>query len=452
MKASCKSILTFLLFLSAAEGYCDWSTPAPISTTSDATNNVITSVTVSGNFLATWQDSTTHRPFFSIYNGTSWTTATTIAFSNLAIGTVVDTAVSSSGPILAVWNTPASAPTYSISSDNGATWSASHVIDAAGLPTFNVFCAASSAGQFIAIWQRASTSQPFFSIYNGTSWSASAAIPGSSPAVTNASIFVSTISSGIYIATWQDNASKDPFYSIYSAGSWSAPAAFGSTTAVNGSIIYNAVSSPTDILATWENGSQVPVYSIYNGTTWTAATDITGGAGQSNIFPSVTSPGQFIATWGNPSPNNFPTYSNYNGTSWSASAAISTASLAGADVFTSVNTSSGEIIATWMDTASTQPFFSIFTPPPLAPGNFTGVQRNNNFGVVSELYNTLSWSSSPGATGYSLYRNGTLIATLGPNTLSYMDHNQSSQPETYTLVAFNANGTSSSSTTTVRGK
>lgn len=75
---------------------------------------------------------------------------------------------------------------------------------------------------------------------------------------------------------------------------------------------------------------------------------------------------------------------------------------------------------------------------------FRGQRKTNNFGTVREYFNQLTWAQASGSNvaGYSLYRNGNLIATLsGASSTSYQDHNRPpSQTATYVLYAFDSNG------------
>ena len=65
-------------------------------------------------------------------------------------------------------------------------------------------------------------------------------------------------------------------------------------------------------------------------------------------------------------------------------------------------------------------------PDFLPPTNLSGVQKKNDFGLSYEWYNLLSWSpsSSVGVKGYCIYRDGVKIATVGPKTFNYEDHNR----------------------------
>jgi len=88
-----------------------------------------------------------------------------------------------------------------------------------------------------------------------------------------------------------------------------------------------------------------------------------------------------------------------------------------------------------------------YTPSILPPSHLQGVQKKNNFGFEYELYNQLTWtlSSSPQTTGYFIDRDGKNIATVNASTSTYQDHNQPrGVSSVYSLIAFDANGNTSS--------
>ena len=92
------------------------------------------------------------------------------------------------------------------------------------------------------------------------------------------------------------------------------------------------------------------------------------------------------------------------------------------------------------------------TPGPAFPGSLSGVQKKNDFGLFYEYYNVLSWTSPLNfpVAGYSVYRNGERIASLGPAALSYDDHDR--PPGTaaaYTVTAFDSGGFESDPATVV---
>ena len=80
---------------------------------------------------------------------------------------------------------------------------------------------------------------------------------------------------------------------------------------------------------------------------------------------------------------------------------------------------------------------------PLPPTNLIGFQRQNDFGTVSEFYNTLEWqpSSSLDVQGYNIYRDTVLIASENAFTTSYQDHDQPRGVAIlYGVAAFDENG------------
>jgi YVTN family beta-propeller protein len=78
-----------------------------------------------------------------------------------------------------------------------------------------------------------------------------------------------------------------------------------------------------------------------------------------------------------------------------------------------------------------------------SPANFSGIQKKNDFGTLSEYFNSLTWSraTASNVAGYYLYRNGQLLKTLSSTAVSYKDENRNPKAaDTYSLVTFSANG------------
>jgi hypothetical protein len=91
-------------------------------------------------------------------------------------------------------------------------------------------------------------------------------------------------------------------------------------------------------------------------------------------------------------------------------------------------------------------------PAPLPPSNLNGGQEKNDFGLLYELYNELTWAPSPSleVIGYFVYRDGKKIATVDASTHSYQDHNRKKGVSyMYAITAFNSSGGESSSATTI---
>ena len=90
---------------------------------------------------------------------------------------------------------------------------------------------------------------------------------------------------------------------------------------------------------------------------------------------------------------------------------------------------------------------AVIPQPVKAPSNISGGQGINDFGLMYELFNTVNWSASTstGVTGYNVYLNGELVATVGPSVLSYTDRNiAQGVSNTYSVIAFNSYGIKSS--------
>ncbi len=84
------------------------------------------------------------------------------------------------------------------------------------------------------------------------------------------------------------------------------------------------------------------------------------------------------------------------------------------------------------------------------PSNLQGKQKKNDFGLVSELYNQLTWTQSPSSEviGYVIYRDGEEIAEVDASTFSYEDHNRKKGvPYTYAITAINSSGSESAQIT-----
>lgn len=83
---------------------------------------------------------------------------------------------------------------------------------------------------------------------------------------------------------------------------------------------------------------------------------------------------------------------------------------------------------------------------PTPPSNLQGGQKKNDFVLMYELYNQLTWTPSPsvGVIGYYIYRDGVKIATVDATTYTYQDHNRKKGVSySYAVSAFDSGGESS---------
>jgi hypothetical protein len=132
----------------------------------------------------------------------------------------------------------------------------------------------------------------------------------------------------------------------------------------------------------------------------------------------------------------------YDGTSW-VNIAQDTSSFGEVsyEVYCCYDSNSKRIYAAWRDYKSPYSMRSAFYGTNTL--SLTGTQKSNDFAVVSEQFNALSWQSlSPQASSYQLERNGvTIEPPLGSKATSYEDHNRiSTTADTYLLTALDALG------------
>jgi hypothetical protein len=184
-----------------------WTTPATIpgSVIVAANSAVMSSYNVAlGEFVVTWRDSATNRPFFALFNGTTWTTPTAIPGS-IALN---------AGPVFAV-------PTaYS-----------------------------SLSGQTMAVWTDAATPHPFYSLFNGTSWTTPAALPLGS-GTNGTAIYVSFDAiSQRFLATWESTSTAHPIYSTFDGTTWSTPIAIPLSSTMTGASF--SAAGFNQFLVTW---------------------------------------------------------------------------------------------------------------------------------------------------------------------------------------------------------
>lgn len=443
-----RAMVTFVLSIGSIHA-APWSTPATIQTppTLQAFEDVTLSYnSTSGQILATWQDNTSHLPYYSIY-----TTG---------------------------WSAPQRIP---------------------GTSTVKVLIKTASelaAGRFIATWADGSTSLPTYSIFTSGTWSTAASF-GTVTALGDVNVSFDSLTSE-FLATWTTTAAGNAtYYSIFNVGSWSTPALIGSSVAV--SDVVNAFDPATpQFLAVWATSGSLE-YSIFNGSTWTAAAPIPGSVSSAPFVAFNPSTGQFIATWTSSaipissffssgawsaSPvtisNTFPvlnevfpsydsgtgqfnatwvdtrdhpTFAFYDGTSWTTSN-ITTAFLADFNVFSVFDASTDQIFATWTDASTLFPTYSFNLAPPTSapppPSNFQGVQKKNNFAIESELFNQLTWVypiTSSTIVSYKVYRDGVVIAQLPVLQFEYEDHNRTKNVSyTYSITSIDSSGNESSIT------
>lgn len=456
--------------MAITQSYADWSIPATISSTQVLFDVSTSFDPLTGQGLATWTDFNSF-PTYSLYMpGFGWSTPSTITNNtsfeaNHNVFTSFDTL---SQQFLALWSDKKNngQPIYAFFTPR-LGWSTPLPISStstrADLDVFPFFDP--SSGQFLATWADSNNNNyPTYSLFTpGKGWSPLATIPAKPSSESLFDIYIAfNPSMGQFLATWADSTNHNyPTYSFFTAATgWSSPLTIqippSSAAAHNIFTSFNPASG--QFLAVWAdiNNNNYPTYSLYTpGTGWSPPSTIQTPAfsqADLDVFPAFD-PGtnQFLATWTAANNSNSPTYALYTpGTGWSPPSTISlTPTFAHFHVFNSFNFRARQFLATWSDENNHfYPTYSFYSFP---PQGFAGEQKINNFGVVSERFNALSWQINTGVIQYHLYRNGTLIATLKGTADSYQDHNQPKYKQIYLLVADYGVGANASATITVGG-
>lgn len=95
----------------------------------------------------------------------------------------------------------------------------------------------------------------------------------------------------------------------------------------------------------------------------------------------------------------------------------------------------------------TRPYGIAFIPQTTAPvANLTAAQGKNDFGLIYEYINILTWQALAGtsASRYNIYRDNVLIGSVGGDTFTFIDHNQIPGTRiTYSVSSVDANGNES---------
>ncbi len=442
-----------------------WSPAMPIPNSPPVQNDVFVLFDPAlKKSLATWIDKTSGHPTFAFFDGVSWGIPGTISTKSRAlhsVGSNVYTALNGKpGQYVAAWpDSDDGTPMYAIYT--GSNWTTAKRIDdvAAEGDVFISFNPISK--NILATWQ-SNLHIPFYSRFMGSSWTK--AMPISPSADAFRTVFNCFYpKTNHFIATW-GNFSSETQYSLFNGTSWSTPTTITDLDDSDSNIFCSLYPPTGQILATWVNSANIILYSFFNGSNWSSPLSISfPDMPFGDVISSYVGGNRILATWQDKNTSE-PFYAIYEGTNWGPATAIDISAQVTSDhtVYTSFNPFTRVALAAWGSMLgnddATYSTISLHTstpipplPPPLSDG-LRGVQEMNNFSIVSERFNALSWIKTPGVVTYFLYRDGVLIATLDGDKDSYQDHNQPKSVRTYTLVALNDQGVTFSATVSVGGK
>ena len=421
----------------------------------------------SGSFLATWVDGNNNQyPTYTFFTpGAGWSPISTISNSSAAllVSNVATACNPVSGQFFASWtDSSTNQPTSSVYSP-GMGWSAANALATSTAAVNTANCFDSSTGQFLVTWADTSNNDyPSYSFYTpGTGWGPVGAISTISRSANVYTSFDPTTNQ--FLAVWVDQNTGQPMYSFYSSGAWSVATSISPFASVDNDVLCACNPATGQFFATWADINQnlYPFYSVYTpGSGWSGAATITTS---SEVIDNVTvsfdsATEQFLASWSDDLTGH-PTYAFYTfGNGWSEPAIISTSSFSGNDIITTYNSMTGQFLATWADNGNPSqlfnPTYSFFTSAPLPPSYFTGKVMSNRFLTETDIIHRLMWAppaDSSFIVSYQIYRNGVSIAVppaSGPYV--YDDHERSkNKTDLYTIVSMNADGTQSQSLSVV---
>lgn len=371
-----------------------------------------------GNCVALWVENGVVKSATKLVNG-SWSVSSAIPSANGA--SVPQIAIGDDGTIAAVWQGEHNSieTIYGATYRIGGTWTAAEQISTDGLHCSYPQIAVSTSGDSTAIWFSYDVVGTVYSnvtlqsstLPSNGAWSTPVNVSqaGFRDPAGLASVILRA-SDGSVFAAWVNSFDGSSFnlqWSLLSMGQWSEPAQIVNKNLLTYSIA-GGIDSFSDLFLAWMyfdtatsslviQGAVNDIGSVSRtfGTPWTFS------ATGSNGFPSVTvntSGSAVLAALA---------WENYNGTNHGIQAI--TAAI---------------------------PFLG-------SPSNLAVSQRVNDFGVVSELYNVLSWDASadPNIICYMIFRDGMYIGYVDAGTHQYVDQNRiAGQTVVYGVAPYDSRG------------
>lgn len=368
-----------------------------------------------GNAVATWTIGSTIQSATKLFSGSWQITPDTVSDSGIPSDSS-HVAIGSNGTVGLIWHGVQSSidTIFASTKPINGSWSVIQTVSEANISAANPKIAVDGSGNCLAIWYEFIVSDGYFSNVSLKSsdlpsngiWQSPVMLTHNlgitDPTQLNSGVNIDP--SGMGIAVWTISFDGAQYF-LESAirapsGVWSGPAD------LDASYFSNSLSFEVD-----QSGNVILAH-------------MTGDPSLIQVVAMTTDIDSFAAnTWSSPyfisnPTSGFPYASGYSDSSMQNAVVIS-------ENWNGTNTNV-------QVTLGSSPVF-------LPPSNLVGVQNQNNFGIFTEYYNTLTWSASldPDLAGYAIFRNGLLLATLDPSTLQYVDQNRNpAQSDTYSVAAF----------------
>ncbi|MES2122490.1 MAG: hypothetical protein V4492_06905 [Chlamydiota bacterium] len=419
-------------------------------------------VDASGNATALWNEGGVIKTSTQLFGGSWQVTPDTVSGASASFGTLT---ADGSGNLVAVWleggvvlsSTKLFGGSWQVTPDtlSGSSATAPQV-------------AVNAAGDVFAVWQQ--TVSAVETIYVATktiggSWGVPEAI--STNTVDSGCPQIAVDPSGNALAAWYRFVKTGTTYSkvyaqasYYSAGGiWTSPMDLSNAGLMDPVELMLQVGfdAAGDAAVVWSNSADGSTFDMYAsllpvGGTWIQSGAFTLQDMLAYQFDSdvlADSVGVVYMTY-NPYTNQIGIFSTYrfvpsNRAVWSIPAALTAPGAIGFPKMAAVKLPPSVYgIGLWLayDGSNNVLQANLGTVDLVQPASNLAVQGlTNNFEVLSEPYNLITWDASPNAAGYRIYRNGLFWTEMGSTTLSTVDNNQSAPTvNTYTIYALDPNG------------
>jgi hypothetical protein len=267
----------------------------------------------SGSLFAAWKGEVgDDRLFYSRFNGTMWSPATTIG-GNSSVGPAL---AGLGNSLFAAWKGEHSDERLFFTKLIGDTWAPQELISGAASsvgPSLSNF-----GTRLYAAWKGSGSDQSlWYASFDGTKWSAQAQIQGTASSVGPS---LCAFGGKLYAAWKGSGNDQSLWYAPFDGTKWSTQAQIPGTAS---SVGPSLCAFGGKLYAAWKGSSndQSLWYASFNGIKWSVQANIPGVA--SSIGPALAEfDGKLYAMWKGSSNDQSLWYASFDGTKWSTQAKI----------------------------------------------------------------------------------------------------------------------------------
>lgn len=313
-------------------------------------------------------------------------------------------------------------PLASVSTDHGQTWQPSVVISGLGNSGMDIYTAYDTVHQMlVAGWDPNASPFPVTTATSpngGMSWSPAVQIAETSVHFYDVGMVYDANHQAL-VATWSQATTTYPTAATSTDGAttWGSPIQMTASSTVKQNVLTSYDSNTKVILATWaDKTTSFPMSSTSKdgGMTWSAHPTEIGSSQAMYDVATLYDPVHtcFLASWSDES-TNLPmvAISENDGKTWKASHPITSTVQTVNNVYTSIDPSTGVIIAMWQGAADSLPYYALShnggktwsAPLAIANSSETSSPINVTFDPVAVAF-VATWSNGPDlAPMYAIY-------------------------------------------------